>query len=854
VTDRETQNPPALARAVLRRFSPPHLEETLLGDHEEMFALMVERHGRLRAGFWYWKQALQATLFSFFWGGIMFANYFKTALRHIKKNRSFSLINISGLALGIACCILILMWIQDELSWDRFHENSRSIFRIVQEQQDGHLTPVTPDALAPHLKAEYPEVADAARYQYFYRVQLRYGDKSFAEKPIVADPSFFEVFSFPFIKGDLQTALVNPGSIALTEEVALKLFGQEDPIGKTLIVNNRSSLVVTAVLENVPRNSSFEFSCVLPYQFLTQGRSDNSWTNNSTWTYVRLREGVSDLDLEQRISGLVSGRDDQNKARLKLQPLARVHLNPQEQGGPIQYIYLFSAMALFILVIASINFINLTTARSALRAKEVGLRKVVGARRANLIRQFFGESLLFALVAVLAAVLLVGLFLPAFNGLSDKQFALGRDLFGNQALLLGMLGIVVLTGLLSGGYPALLLSSYQPVNVLRASKMTMGSGRSPLLRRILVIVQYSIAIFLMVATLIIYRQLDFIRNRDLGFDRNLMVCSDSTWGEREDYQVIKYELLKHPNIHNISFTSQRMGDWESGAREDVIWEGKSGDPRLTFEVIFTDPDFLETHRIKLVQGRFFSHDLQSDRNESFVLNRAAVRAMEFGDESPVGKSLGFWGRYRGRIIGVIEDFHTQSLHSRIQPVILAFSPGSFDVINIRIGPDGIPGTLGFLEDKWKELTSGFSFEYWFMDESLDRRYRTEQATGTLLKYFTFMAIFISCIGLLGLIAFLSQQRTKEVGIRKILGASVPNILRLLVRESVTLVLLANVIAWPAAYFVMSKWLENFAYRTGIGIHLFFLSGGFALILALSAASLLALRTAGANPVDSLRYE
>ncbi|MGB2908279.1 MAG: ABC transporter permease, partial [Candidatus Aminicenantaceae bacterium] len=840
-----SRRPPSLARAILRRFSPPHLEETLTGDHDEMFSLMVERYGSPRAAFWYWRQVPQAFLFSFYWGGIMFANTIKTALRTINKNKSFSLINISGLALGIACCILILLWIQDELSWDRFHENSKSIFRIVQKQHDGHLTPVTPDALALHLKAEYPEVVNAARYKYLNKIQLQYGDNSFAERPLVADPSYFDVFSFPFIQGDPLTALSDPRSIALSQELALKLFGQEDPIGKTLLVNNQSSLIVTGILENVPRNSSLKFNCVLPFQLLTQGRTDNNWTSNSTWTYVQLRDDVSGQDVESRISGLVSDRDPQNKAQLRLQPLARIHLNPQDQGGPILYVYIFSAMAIFILVIACINFINLTTARSSLRAREVGLRKVVGARRGNLIRQFFGESFLFTLVAVLAAVLLVGLFFPVFNNLSGKDFVLGRDLFGNQDLLLGILGIVVLTGLLSGGYPALLLSSFQPVTVLRASKNFPGQGRSFFLRKILVIVQYSIAIFLMIGTFVIYRQLDFIQSRDLGFDKELVVCSDSRWGE-PGYQVIKSELLKHPNIHSVSFTSQRMGDWESGAREDVIWEGKSGDPKLTFEVIFCDPDFLETHGMELLQGRFFSDEMQSDQGESFVLNQAAVRAMEFGEESPLGKSLSFWGSYRGNIIGVIKDFHTQSLHSRIQPVILAYAPRMLDVVNIRIGPGDIPNTLGFLETKWKELNSGFSFDYWFLDESLEVRYRAEQATGTLLKYFTFLAIFISCIGLLGLIAFVSQQRTKEVGIRKVMGASVASILRLLVKESVVLVLLANVIAWPTAYFFLKKWLENFAYRTGIGLHLFFLSGGLALIIALSAVSLQALKAAGAN--------
>jgi len=834
--------------------SPPYLGESCLGDYDEMFDLKVSQLGKIKAVIWYWQQALQASALSAFWSGIMLKSYMKITWRNVKRHKIFSLINISGLALGVACCILILLWVQDELSWNKFHAHYNEIFIVVQQQPNGHLTPVTPDALAGYLKNEYPEVINAARYKYLPNLQLEYDGKIFSETPLAADPNFFQVFSFPFVRGELDLAMQNPRSLILTQTAAFKLFGDEDPIGKIVTANNRTPLEVTGILQNIPRNSSFKFSCALPFFMVTGEKTENNWTSNSSWTYIQLKKNTAYQNLDQKISGLVSERDPDNNAQLSLRPLRMVHLNPQANGGPILYIYIFSAMAIFVLLIACINFINLTTAQSSLRAREVGLRKVVGAKRANLVKQFFGESLLSTLAAVLAGILLVVLLMPAFNNLSGKEFTIGPDLFGNKNLLLGIIGIFLLTAFLAGSYPALLLASFKPVKVLRSTKDIPGSNRSPYMRRILVIIQYSIAIFLMIGTFIIHRQLSFIKNIDLGFDQNLMVCSDSSWGKQENYRILKNELLKHPNIHNIAFTSQQMGAWESGARDDVIWEGKKGTPKLTFEVIFCDPDFLTAHKMELVQGRFFSADIQSDIRESFVLNEAAVRAMEFGDESPVGKSLTFWDSYRGTIIGVIKDYHTQSLHNRIQPVILAYNPDFWDVINIRISAQDMPGTLGFLTDKWKELSSGMLFEYWFMNESLDQRYRAEQATGTLLKYFTFFAIFISCLGLLGLIAFITRQRTKEVGIRKVLGATVPNILQLLIKESVLLVLLANVLAWPVAYLMVKNWLENFAYRTDIAPYIFFLSGGIAVIIALAAVSMQAFKAANANPIDSLRYE
>jgi ABC-type antimicrobial peptide transport system permease subunit len=851
--DIKSKKAPKLAKALLKRLSPSHLEDTALGDYDEIFRLKMEQRGSFRAKLWYWQQALRSIPVSTFWGLVMLRNYLTVTWRNIKRHKAFSLINIAGLAIGIACCILILLWIQDELSWDRFHENAKNIYQVSQKQYDGHLTPVTPLPLADHLKTEFPEVVNATRYLMYYKLQLKYGDKSFSERPLIADPAFFQMLSFDFVKGDPNNAFTSLRSMVITEELALKLFGQEDPLGKSISgVDNRSDYTISGVIKNVPHNSTLQFDCVLPLELVAQRRRPDDWGSSYLWTYVQLQKNSSYQEFNKKIADIVNQRARQNKAELFLQPLTQLHLRPQGSGGPIIYVYIFTAMAVFVLIIACINFINLTTARSSNRAREVGLRKVIGARRENLVKQFFGDSFLFSLAAVMCALLLVALFLPIFNTLSGKQFTFGQNVVNNPGLILGIVGITLFTGILSGFYPALLLSSFQPVKVLRAAKIAPGSNRSPMLRRGLVVLQFSLSIFLMIGTFIIYQQLDFIKNRDLGFDKGFVVCSDSTWGNI-DLQTIKQELQQNPKVESVTFTSQKMGEWESGAREDVKWEGRAPDLKITFEVIFCDHDYLDTHKMEMVQGRFFSRDFPSDERQAFILNETAVREMGFGGRSAVGESLSFWGDYNGTVIGVIKDFHTQSLHDHIQPVIMAYNPGLLDNVSIRINPEEMPDTLKFIQDKWRAM-GGSRFEYFFLDESLDQRYSTEAATGSLLRYFTFLAILISCIGLLGLVSYIALQRTKEIGVRKVLGASVSSIIKLLAKEFVLLVVLANVIAWPLAYWVVKKWLENFAYRTDIGFLAFALSGGLALIIALLTVGLQSLKTATANPVESLRYE
>ncbi len=783
----------------------------------------------------------------------MLRNYLTITWRNIKRHKAYSLINIAGLAIGIACCISILLWIQDELSWDRFHKNAANIYQVSQKQYDGHLTPVTPLPLADYLKTEFPEVVNAARFLKYNKLQLRYGEKSFSERPLIADPSIFQMLSFDFIKGDPKNAFTSQHSMVITEELALKLVGQEDALGKSIrSPENHSDYTISGVIKNVPCNSTLQFDCVLPLEIAIRGRRQDDWGSSYLWTYVQLQKNSSYREFNQKILDIVNQRARQNKAKLFLQPFTQLHLRPQGTGGPIIYVHIFTAMAIFVLVIACVNFINLTTARSSERAREVGLRKVIGARRENLVKQFFGESFLFSSAAVMCALLLVALFLPTFNALSGKQFTFGQNILNDLRLILGVVGIGFFTAALSGFYPAILLSSFQPVKVLRASKIATGSSRSPILRRGLVVLQFFLSIILMIGTFIIYQQLDFIKNRELGFDKSQIVCSDSTWGNT-DLQTIKEELQKNPKVKGVTFASQKMGEWESGAREDVKWEGRAPDLKITFEVIFCDYDYLDTYGMEMVQGRYFSREFPSDEVQAFILNETAVQEMGYGERSPVGESLSFWGQYNGNVIGVIKDFHTQSLHDHIQPVIMAYNPGSLDNVSIRISSEDMPSTLKFIGEKWQAM-GGERFEYFFLDESLNQRYSTELATGSLLKYFTFLAIFISCIGLLGLVSFIAQQRTKEIGVRKILGASVFSIIKLLVNEFLLLIVLANMIAWPLAYVIVKKWLENFAYRTDIGLFFFALSGGLALMVGLLTAGLQSLKTATADPVESLRYE
>ncbi len=785
----------------------------------------------------------------------MLKNYLKIALRNIRRYKGYSFINIAGLAIGMACCILILLWVQDELSYDRFHENADYIYRVIQDINFAdHSTTwaITQGPLGPSLKEDFPEIINTTRIT-SRRFRLTYNDKSFDERPGMADGSIFEMFSFPLIKGDPATALSDPNSIVMTKEMAEKYFGSEDPLGKTIKADNRWDFQVTGILKEVPHNSHLQFDSLIPFIF---GRELNytvdNWRNSQFRTYVQLQEGIPAQEVIQKISGYLYEKPTLEKdARLNLQPLVRIHLYSNYEfdtaHGDITYVTIFSIIAFFILLIACINFMNLATARSRNRAKEVGMRKVAGAHKTDIVRQFYGESIFLAFIALFVALTIVWLLLPTFNNLAAKELSMGVS--GNLLVLLGLLGITLLTGIISGSYPALFLSAFKPVKTLKGSLRSGSKGS--VFRKILVVFQFSLTILLIICTIIIYNQLNYMRNMKLGYDKEFLIYKGMRGDVRAKFDSVKNELLQNPNILGVTATSSEPTYGYTFSNSLWRWEGQDPDEETLMRAVFVDLDYFKTFGMEIVDGRSYSKEFPTDATEAIMVNEEAVKAM--GMESPIGRRLSI-GNNNFKIIGVVKNYHFRSLRQEIDPLILIYSPGQCRVLFARLRSENIPKTIGYMEDIWKEFAPGHPFNYRFLDDALNDLYRSEQRIGTILKYFSILAIFISCLGLFGLASFMSEQRTKEVGIRKVLGASVSNIALLLSREFTKWVLLANVIAWPVAYFAMYKWLQSYAYSTNIALWSFILSGAMALVIASVAVSYQSIKAAVANPADSLRYE
>ena len=824
--------------------------DAYFGDIQEEFAEIQKCQGRAKARRWIWFHAIAAIprwgQNSIVWKITMFKNYFKIAIRNFLRHKGYTFINIAGLAIGIACCILIMLWVQDELSYDRFHENADDLY--VATFSNG--SKVTPTALSDFLKTEYPEVIHTSRYSDQGRNLLRYKNKeTYEEGGIMVDPDFLTMFTIPFLKGNPETAHDDPNSILLSEQIALKLFGTSDPIGQTLTYNTSLDMKVSGVFEDYPPNSHMRFQYLIPTALaMTYNENFNTWDVNNIRTYVQLHKNTPVQSVDAKITDVVERHRPQDKRPLSLQPITRVHLNPfNSSGGTILYVYLFSAMAFFILLIACINFINLTTARSSSRAKEVGIRKTVGACRAHLVRQFFGESLILTLIASGLAIGLVFLFLPMFNNLTSKTFT--WELLIQQTIVLGICGIIFLTVIIAGSYPSLLLSRFQPVKVLKGKLLTSMKGT--LFRKILVVLQFSLSIFLILGTLMIFRQVHFLRERDVGYNRDNIVYFGIGTRFRNNFDTIKTELLTNTNILNATLTDIAPYRWMSNAGfGDVHWEGKTHQ-QVKMVMTSVDYDYLETFGLKMAQGRFFSKEFSTDASDAYVVNQAAVRAMDMDD--PIGKELRVWDLSK-RIIGVVEDYHFESLHNKIIPMAMRIDPTWHNQACVRISPHRIPDTLAFLGSKWKEIYPEYPFEYRFLDETIQSQYRSEQAIGKIVTVFTILALFISCLGIFGLSSFTAEQRTKEIGIRKVLGATVSSIIKHISKEFVILVIIANIIIWPLAYFLLNRWLQTFAYRIDIGWWTFVLTGISVLVVSLLTVSWQIIRAATANPVDSLRYE
>jgi len=779
-------------------------------------------------------------------------NYAKIAVRKILRQKGYSIINIAGLAVAMVCCILMILWVQEELSFDRFHKNGKDIYRIIYEIHSTNrvtLNARTPNPLGTTLVAEYPEIINFVRFQGFDGWPVIAGDKVFFNDNLgTADPSFFDVFTFPFVKGDSKTALKDRYCIVITESMAHKYFGDEDPMGKVIRIGD--DFKVTGVIKDVPANSHLHFDCIFPIINMSDywHENFNDWRQIRFYTYIQLQEKSSIKDVDQKISAVISKHIPKSRHNIFLQPLKDVHLKSNFEWdldnfaqGNIAYVYIFSLIALGILLLACINFMNLATARSAGRAKEVGMRKVSGAHRVDLIKQFYGESLILAGLSLILAIFLTEALLPVFNSLAGKTLSLNPA--GNAQLIFGLVFVTALTGIISGSYPALVLSAFQPAKVLK------GVFLSPVIkgghvRKILVVFQFALTLILIITTSVIFLQLRFVQTKDLGFDKDHIL----TFGlAHADTGVLRNSFLQIPNTLNLTF-SEAPGELMGVMEFD--WEGKNPNEDIMLYPIVVDYDYCETFRMEMMQGRFFSREFATDREGAVVINETAVKTM--GLEDPVGKRLSYRNR-GGVIIGVIKDFHQSSLHNPIEPMVLWF-PEEFFQVCVRISPENVPQTLALMESAWKKLETGYPFRYEFLDKKINDFYQTELKTFIVFRYFSLLAIFIACLGLFGLSSYTAEQRTKEIGIRKVLGASVSGIVGMLSQEFTRLVLIANVFAWPTAYFVSRKWLQSFAYRIPLGWGIFIFALLFSLGIALLTVGYQAFKAARANPVESLRYE
>ncbi|MBN1272221.1 MAG: ABC transporter permease [Candidatus Aminicenantes bacterium] len=808
----------------------------------------------------------------------MFKNHIKIALRNLFKHKGFSFINVFGLVVGITCCLLIVLYVVDELSYDKYHERSDRIYRVgLHGFINNNLFNgvVSPSPMAQTLVREYPEVTAAVRMQNFGFPVFRYKDKVFSEEHVFwVDASFFDIFTAPLIKGDPKTALVKPRTIVLTRSMARKYFGNEDPMGKTLNADNRRDYLVTGIVEDAPRNSHFHYDFLASLSTYPDSRSP-VWVSNNYHTYFLLEEGVLGNTFEPKLEELVRKYvgpqieaamgvslqdffDSGGEYGYFIQPLTDIHLRSHldyeiEPNGDIAYVYIFSIIALGILLVACVNFVNLATARASTRAREVGVRKTLGSGRLQLIRQFLAETTLLSLIAVLLALIAVQLLIPFFNNLTGKNISI--PYFDNIWTIPLLLGLVLLVGLAAGIYPSLFLASFDPVAVLKTE--IPGAHKKSRLRNILVVFQFTISIVLIIGTLIVQRQLNFMQNKNLGFNRDQVVIIKKTDDLSTKLPVFKQELLKNPNVISASNTQRLIGG--NFGNSAFKMAGASGEETHLLWTCFADADFVKTYEIEMAAGRYYEENRQPDL-QAAVINEAALKDLGLTGD-PIGQQVVAIGPTEAQsqafnIIGVMKDFNFRSLHHRIQPMIV-FLSGPRNIgryVSVRIRPENIRDTLGFLEKTWHEFALNQAFEYEFFDDYFARLYSSEQRTGRIFLYFSILAVIIAGLGLFGLASFVTEQRTKEIGIRKALGATSSRIVILLSRKFAVWVLLGNVIAWPLAYFVLKKWLQRFAYQSGISLLSFLAASIFVLIIAMVIVSVKTLKAAVANPVESLRYE
>jgi ABC-type antimicrobial peptide transport system permease subunit len=736
------------------------------------------------------------------------------------------------------------MWVFHELSYNKFHSHADRIAKIfLKSPKDGRISGHTsPIRLAYALKEEIPEIVDFVRCDKRQELLFSYKNKGFYEKGVYGvDPSFFNIFSFNLLAGDKNTLLNNLNSVVISESLAKKYFGNINPLGKTLRVNNQVDLIVTGVMRDMPANSSIQFKILLPFDLIRRDWRKKDWKN---WyggpAFVLLKDKNLENQVNQKISNFIAAKGvNQSAPLVVIRPLTNIHFTAIKK-----YLYIFSASALFILLIACINFINLSTARSFKRAKEIGMRKVTGADRKTIIMQFLGESFLVSFISLLLALFLVAFFIPLMNSITGLNFSFAGVFKTTHFILIPM---VIITGFAAGIYPALFLSSFQPVRVIKGD-ISKISGGSPL-RKFLVVIQFALSILLIFGTAVIYKQINFIKHTDVGYDRDQVLKISMKGATNRYFAVLKEKLESHNNITDVSGISQDLPNitWCSSAD----WQGKDPNKRVTLWAVFVDYDFIKTMKIKLMDGRDFKKEVSSDKETAFIVNEEMQKQMEM--DSAVGKQLKFWGR-NGTIIGVVKNFHFHSLYREIYPMALMIEPRRLSAMLVRIGPRTIGSTLGFIKDTWKKTVPQVPLNLTFLDNDFYQIHKEEENTGKLLGSFSILAILTGCLGLFGLISFAAEARTKEIGIRKVFGSSISRIVVLLVKELSICIIIANVIALPIAFLFAKNWIQKFAYKAPIGIDIFIFSLLLVFIISMATACFQALKAAWANPVKSLRYE
>lgn len=805
----------------------------------------------------------------------MFKNYLKIAWRNLRKHKAYSAINVAGLALGMACCILLLLYVQNELAFDAFHEKADRIYRITEtesspEKSERHF-PFTMGPLAPALTGEFPEVVSAVRLRDRFgtgRFSARYGERHFYEGDyLITEPSFFEIFDFKLLQGEAKAVLQEPLAVVLTQTTAQKYFGNENPLGKVLTTDRFGELHVTGVMADPPRLSHLDFNMLVSFATLEANRGwkqfIDSWDSESFITYVLTQQPVDVAAFNARINAVVDrhrGESPQNLRQVALQPLRDIHFHSahlefdrNRDQGDISYLYVFAAIAFFILFIACINYMNLATARALKRAKEIGMRKVAGAFRSQLVGQFLGESILFSCLSLLSALMLVELVLPSINAFSGKDLALNFDRHGGTMILI-LTALAFFVGIVSGSYPAFYLAKLSPTVLFKGdSHAPAGATR---LRRVLVVTQFAVSIIMIIATVAAAQQLRFIRTKNLGFNQEQLVVIDINSGSaRRNHFSIKNEMAKIPEVTHVSVSSRVPGEWKNLMQIAAVPVRAPSATAHTLYYVGIDEDFLQTFEIDLQEGRNFSNTMSTDTS-AIIINEIAARLL--GWTSPLGEELSVpASKFRGRVIGVVNDFHFQSLHEKIGPLILGHWDNpiqAIDYFTVRLRPENLPRTLTALQRVHERFDQTTPFEFNFLDERLNDFYRADIRLGKIFGVSAGLAIFIACLGLLGLAAFTAEQRTKEIGVRKVLGASVTQIVMLLSKDFTVLVLLATAIASPVAYWMLARWLQNFAYHINLGLDTFLLAGLVALLVAWLTISVQAIRAALANPVEALRYE